>query len=59
MAYTFITVESAFHKDTTHEGYDYMSAQELLKRISDAGQGRILTSGDGNIVYENRLHRDV
>jgi hypothetical protein len=57
MAYTWVAVASAFHKDATHEGYDYLTAQELLKRIADAGQGRVYTDSTGNLVYESRLHR--
>jgi len=60
MAYTWVTVASAFHKsDTTPEGFDYQSAEELLKRIADTGEGRLYIDESGNVVYESRFHRDA
>jgi hypothetical protein len=60
MAYTFVAEASAFHKDDTHpEGFDYQSAQELLKRIADTGEGRVYVDHDGNLTYESRFHRVV
>ena len=59
MAYTWITVASAFHQDETHEGYDYVSAQELLNRIADTGLGRFYINESGEAVYESRFHREV
>ncbi len=60
MAYTWVTVASAFHKDETHpEGFDYVTGEELLQRISEAGEGRLYIDGEGNVVYESRYHRTV
>ncbi|MDD5220682.1 MAG: hypothetical protein PHV11_08955 [Candidatus Bipolaricaulis sp.] len=59
MAYTFVTEASAFHTDETHpEGFDYQSASDLLKRISDTGEGRAYIDHEGNFVYESRFHRE-
>jgi hypothetical protein len=60
MAYTWVSVASAFHKDDTHpKGFDYQSAEELLNRIHDTGQGRLYVDADGNVVYESRFHREA
>ena len=60
MAYTWITVASAFAKTETHpEGLDYQTALELLNRISDTAQGRLYIDESGNVVFESRFHRDV
>ena len=65
MAYTFTAVTSAFHKTYSEDGvaltngFDYQSAQELLKRIADTGEGRLYMDGSGNLVYESRYHRDA
>ena len=60
MAYTWITVASAFAKTETHpEGLDYQTALELLNRISDTAQGRLYIDESGNIVFESRFHRDA
>ena len=60
MAYTFITVSSAFHKDETHpNGYDYQTANELMKQIADTAEGRFYIDGNGNTVFESRFHRDT
>ena len=60
MAYTWISVASAFHKDETHpDGFDYQPAEELLKRIADTGQGRLYIDESGNLTYESRFHREV
>jgi len=57
--YTFIKV-SAFHKDETHvEGYDYVPAGELIKRVADTALGRFYIDADGNAVYESRFRREV
>jgi hypothetical protein len=65
MAYTFLTVASAFHRtfdedgNPTNEGYDYQSAIELLNRIADTGEGRLYIDESGNLTYESRYHRDA
>jgi len=60
MAYTWINVASAFHKDGTHpEGFDYQSAQELINRIMDTSLGRLYINELGDVVYESRFHRDA
>jgi len=65
MAYTWITVASAFHKTYDNDGnaltngYDYQTAQELLKRIADTGEGRLYVDERGNVAYESRFHRQV
>lgn len=65
MAYTFLTVASAFHKtydedgNAITEGFDYQSANELLKRIADTGEGRLYIDENGNVVYESRFHRET
>ena len=59
MAYTWVTVASAFHKDETHpEGYDYSTADSLLKNIAEAAVGRVYMDASGNMVYESRFHRE-
>jgi hypothetical protein len=65
MAYTFIDVASAFHKTYDEDGnaitngFDYQSANELLKRVADTGEGRIYINESGELVYESRFHREV
>jgi|GEM_PF-4152345 len=60
MAYTWVTVASAFKKSDTHpEGLDYLTAQELLARIADTGLGRCYIDENGNVVYESRFHREM
>ncbi len=65
MAYSWIPVVSAFHKTyddngtAITEGFDYVSAQELLKRIADTGEGRLYIDERGKVVYESRFHRKV
>jgi len=65
MAYTFLTVESAFHRtfdgegNPTNEGYDYQTAMELLNRIADTGEGRLYIDSSGNVIYESRYHRET
>jgi hypothetical protein len=59
MAYTFY-INDAFHKVTVESlGYDYLTAEELLRRISDSGVGRIYIDADGKLVYESRFHREA
>jgi hypothetical protein len=58
MAYTYYTNANAFNKDETNtEGYDYVTADELVRRVAEAGLGRFYFDEQGNAVYENRLHR--
>jgi len=60
MAYTWVTTASAFHKDDTHpNGYDYVTAEDLLKNIAEAGVGRVYVDSNGNLAYESRFHREV
>ncbi len=65
MAYTFTDVTSAFHKtyddkgNALTNGFDYQSADELLKRIMDTAEGRLYVDALGNLTYESRFHRDV
>ena len=65
MAYTFLTVASAFAKtydedgNALNNGYDYQTANELLKRIADTGEGRLYIDSSGNVIYESRYHREA
>jgi len=65
MAYTWVTVASAFHKTYDENGvaltngYDYQTAQELLKRIADTAEGRLYIDESGSLVYESRFHREA
>lgn len=62
--YTFVET-SAFAKTYDGEGnpldngYDYQTAAELLKRITDTGEGRLYIDDAGNLTYESRYHRDA
>jgi hypothetical protein len=59
MSYTFY-IADAFHKTTEESlGYDYITAEELLKRIADSGVGRVRVDNEGNLVYESRFHREA
>ena len=59
MAYTFY-INDAFHKTTTQaQGYDYITALELLKRIADSAVGRVYVDANGDLVYESRFHRET
>lgn len=64
MAYTWTTVATAFNVTyddgvALNNGYDYQPAQELLKRITDTGEGRLYVNENGNLVYESRFHREA
>ena len=65
MAYTFITVASAFHKTYDEDGkaltngFDYQSANELINRIMDTAESRLYMDGEGNLTYESRYHRET
>jgi hypothetical protein len=60
MAYTDHTLTTPFNKGSEHpEGYDFVTAEELLRKIADTSVGRIYIDGAGNLVYESRLHREA
>jgi hypothetical protein len=60
MAYTDKTITNAFNKDDTHpEGFDFVPADELLRRIADTALGRLYINSLGDMVYESRHHREA
>jgi len=62
MSYVITTANNPFHKDEEHpeqQGYDYVTADELIKRTVDTGMGRFYFNGQGNAVYESRFHREL
>jgi hypothetical protein len=60
MAYTYYEIDPAFNKDETHPaGFDYVTAEELVKNVVETGQGRFYFDEAGNAVYESRFHREA
>jgi hypothetical protein len=60
MAYTDKTVTTPFNQGEEHpEGFDFVTAEELLKRIADASVGRVYINESGYVVYESRHHREA
>ena len=58
MAYTLYEKENAFNKDESHpEGYDYTTADDIIKKIVDTALGRFYFDKSGNAIYESRFHR--
>jgi len=58
--YTDKTITNAFHKDETHPlGYDFVTADELVKKIVDTALGRLYMDEAGNLIYESRHHREA
>jgi hypothetical protein len=60
MAYTDKTITNAFNKDETHpNGFDFISADELFRRLTESALGRLYINGQGYVVYESRYHREA
>ena len=60
MAYTDKTVTTPFNQGVDHPlGYDFVTAEELLRKIVETSVGRLYIDGAGNLVYESRLHREA
>lgn len=53
MAYTW------YIDDALLDQYDYVSADEILKRVTEASLGRCYVDEEGNLVYETRNVRTV
>jgi hypothetical protein len=60
MAYTDKTITTPFNRGEEHpNGYDFVTADELLKKIVDTSVGRLYIDETGYIVYESRHHREA
>jgi hypothetical protein len=60
MAYTDKTITNAFNKDETHpNGFDFISADELFRRLCESALGRFYIDESGNVTYESRHHREA
>ncbi len=62
MSYEISTTSNPFNRDEEHpeqQGYDFVTADELIKRTVDTGMGRFYFDEQGNAVYESRFHREA
>ena len=57
MAYSEYNQDPAFNKGHDEEGWDYISAMELIKRVQATGIGRTYVDEEGNVIYESRFAR--
>ena len=58
MAYTWYILDAFLPAGAT-EGYDYVTAEELLKRITETSLGRCYIDEEGYLVYETQNVRPV
>lgn len=59
MAYTFYDTVAFPSGEGHEEGYDYQTADELLRRVQNTAIGRVYIDERGYLVYESRFTRTV
>ena len=56
MAYTWY-IQDAFLPGGATEGWDYQSAADLLKKVTETTMGRCYIDEEGNLIYESKIVR--
>ena len=58
--YTDHTLVKPFNMgEALPEGFDFVTAEELLRKLVDTSLGRLYIDGSGYVIYESRLHRNA